>query len=238
MKRILLLGSQHGDELLGEQLYAYIKDNYSFLLTHVTYKLANPKAHNASLRYVETDMNRSYGQSHNRSYEEKRAKIILKYINDGSFDIILDLHTTKCIQQPSLIVASLNQANRQLVGAFDIKHVVVMRLELVHHSLIGVCPKAISFEVHASDVNNSLLRSICESLERYVQNRVCNRRRYLYEVKDVILKSSIPISSAVKLKNFNLSKYGFYPILTGDNTYKRDTNYLGFKSNKRRLTRL
>ena len=60
MKKILLLGSQHGNELLGEKLYQYMQTYRQELLPYVVFKIGNPEAHQKGVRYVESDMNRAY----------------------------------------------------------------------------------------------------------------------------------------------------------------------------------
>lgn len=52
MSKILLLGSQHGDELLGERLYEYLRGNRVELMPHVEYMVGNPGAHRHGYDYI------------------------------------------------------------------------------------------------------------------------------------------------------------------------------------------
>ena len=60
MKKILIIGSIHGNEVLGEKLYAFILKNYSELAKNVAFKIGNLKAHKLNIRYIDADMNRSF----------------------------------------------------------------------------------------------------------------------------------------------------------------------------------
>ena len=91
MKKILLLGSQHGNELLGEKLYKYIIKNRPELTNFVFYKVANLKAKRLGVRYIESDMNRSYNCGKD-TYEKRRATKIIEYIKANNFDLVLHMH--------------------------------------------------------------------------------------------------------------------------------------------------
>ena len=67
---ILLLGSPHGNEILGDVLYAYIQKHRRDLLPRVTFLIGNIKAKKAGVRYIESDLNRSYNNRRS-TYEER-----------------------------------------------------------------------------------------------------------------------------------------------------------------------
>ena len=229
--KILLLGSQHGNELLGEKLYEYIKINHPDLMPYITYKLANPRARQANLRYIDSDMNRSYDSTDMRSYEAQRARQVLDYINSKQFDLVIDLHTTRCIQPISIMVKHLNARNHSFIRASHIKHIVLMQHSLVNHSLIGVCTQAISIEVHDRKVETTLT-SLCDDLRRFMIVKPYSVDRQYYVIRNLIDKTELTKIQASRLVNFQKSEYGYYPILTGNNSYKKNTVYLGFKGEK------
>lgn len=228
MKKILIIGSQHGNELLGEALYKYIQSYRRNLLPNVTYKVGNPRAKKANVRYIESDLNRSYTTSRT-TYEERRADRIQAYIKKHNFDLVIDAHTTTCDQPPCFIVKSLHS---DYLGACFIEKVVIMHPDIVKPSLIGVCHQAVSIEVNKNAVTDQLLDALCDSLDAYCNGKTPYRNKTVYEIDDYITKSEISEKVAAKLTNFHKTTYGYYPVLVGENSYKKQTNYLGFKAYK------
>jgi|ERR1700741_803954 len=237
MKRILLLGSQHGNELLGEQLYGYIQRHCVTLLPHITYKVANPQAHRQNKRYIETDMNRSYVASP-VSYEERRAAKIMQYLQAKDFDLVLDLHSTACDQPPSILIRSVNLRNRDFLRASHIEHVVMMQHEIVKSSLIGNVEYAISMEVSNQQITDELLNKLTQDILRYVNGGLQPVQKDIYVVDRLVLKAEVSAVQAATLKNFRYSALGYYPILIGKNSYKKNTNYLGFAASVMERTRV
>lgn len=231
MNKILLLGSQHGNELLGERLYAHIVTHRPDLLPNVTFKKGNLRAYRQNVRYTESDLNRSYTGGHS-TYEERRAGTILKYIKTQEFDLVLDLHTTTCDQPPCLIVAGITDDNRQYVRASSIERIVHMNHEIVKTSLIGVYPKSVSIEVNAAQLTPKLMEQLVGDMDRYLHNTADKSVKTVYEIGGLLGKDEITPKQAAELRNFEFSPLGFYPILVGENSYKKYTKYLGFKAYK------
>src|SRR5688500_4098990 len=92
--RILIVGAQHGNEKLGPRLQRYLKNDKSGKFKNVDYLCGNPRALRADVRFIDTDLNRSYKPQTPITYEEKRAKKILKIIQQSQYDYVLDVHTT------------------------------------------------------------------------------------------------------------------------------------------------
>lgn len=237
MKKILLLGSQHGNEILGDTLYAYIKTHRRQLLPHVTFMTGNIRAKKANVRYIESDLNRSYTGSHS-TYEERRATRILRYITKYEFDLVLDLHTTTCEQPPCLIIPDITEELRSFLRASSITKIVLMKHDIVKTSLIGVCPQAASIEINKHQLDDSQIAALCDDIERFMHAKAHPAEKELYDISEPLKKSEISENDAARLKNFTVSKFGFYPILVGENSYKAQTNYLGFKSEVMRRSRV
>lgn len=227
--KILLLGSQHGNELLGEKLYAHIKNKRPDILPYVTHKNANLRARRQNVRYIESDLNRSYNGK-NTTYEERRARVILRYIQQQDFDLVLDLHTTTCKQIPCLITPGITPELQRFMRASSIETIVEMSHDIVKTSLIGVHRKSISVEVNRREITSELLESLCDDLLRFIQNRAHGLPKKIYKIDDLLHKKSITSVQAKTLKNFEYSPLGFYPVLVGENSYKKQTDYLGFKA--------
>jgi succinylglutamate desuccinylase len=229
MKKILILGSQHGNELLGEALYEYICSNRRELLPYVSYVVGNNKAKKHGVRYIESDLNRSYNGLRT-TYEERRATRILAYIKQNGFDLVLDMHTTTCDQPPCFIASSLEGETALFLRASSIERVVHMNHGIVRTSLIGVCPQALSIEVNRHSLDASLMSSLCHDLQRYIDGSDEHAEKLVYEIGDLLKKTELSEEEAGKLRNFQKSQYGFYPVLVGENSYKKQTAYLGFKA--------
>jgi hypothetical protein len=227
--KLLLLGSQHGNELLGERLYRRIKKYHPDVLEYLSFRIGNPKARRQGVRYIESDMNRSFEKKRD-TYEANRARKLLAYIDEQAFDLVLDLHTTACIQPPSFIVGSMSASVKTFIRASSIRRVVHMRHEIVHSSLIGTVPQAVSIEVSNSDVSTTLLDSLIKDIQRYITSRVFETEKSLYVVDQLLLKTEVTEIESTMLTNFQPSALGFIPILVGENSYKKNTPYLGFKA--------
>ena len=228
MNKVLLLGSQHGNELLGKQLHNYIKLSRSELLPHITYRVGNPRAYKKGVRFIESDLNRSY-TGYTTTYEEQRASKILSFIKKEQFDLVLDLHTTTCIQPPCFIVSHVTPLLKKYIGGSSILNIVEMSHSIVQTSLIGVCPQSISIEVN-EHIDNTLLQELCNSIECFLGNVRLGKTRKIYKVSELLRKQDISTQQASKLHNFTKNSAGFYPILVGENSYKKHTDYLGFKA--------
>ncbi len=237
MKKILILGSQHGNELLGEALYKHIRISRRGLLPHVSYLVGNIQAKRQGIRYVEADLNRSY-TGKKTTYEERRARNILTYIKKHAFDLVLDMHTTTCEQPPCFIAHSLNGDAGRFLRASSIERVVHMKHDIVSTSLIGVCPQAVSVEVDKHGLTAALMDELCDDIQRYIDGNAEYAEKLIYEINDLLKKTELTEKQAASLRNFQKSSYGFYPVLVGENSYKKQTAYLGFKSEVMRRSRV
>jgi hypothetical protein len=230
MKKILLLGGQHGNEPLGDILKAHIRRYAVDLLPYVTFKTANLKAKRAGVRYLESEINRSYDTELN-TYESRRAATILRFIRDGEYDLVLDLHTTNCIQPPSILIRSIASVNVDYLRATHIDKIIEMRHSIAETSLIGRHNDVVSVEVSNHDLHdNTIIKSLADDIRRYVHGQVFDDIKQLYTVDELLLKADA--DSRFTLVNFEMSAQGFIPILTGENSYKKNTDYLGFRTDK------
>lgn len=231
MSNVLILASQHGDEYSGEKLYSYIQDAHAELLPHITYILANPKARAQRMRFVETDMNRSYTNTAD-TYEQRQANKVMKLVDSLGVELVLDMHTTTVEQPPCLIVKSLSAANEPFLRATSIPTIVVMNNSIADSSINRALPQAISVEVN-ENVSDELLEELCQDIRRYLANEVSAVNKQVYEVTGLIDKKELAASDIKKLRNFEMSEYGYYPVLVGENSYSKFTNFRGFKASRR-----
>ena len=90
-----IIGGTHGNELVGIEVMRGLERKVPIGSIH-QYKtfLGNPKAYELKRRYVDSDLNRSFGKNGKAlGYEVDRSKDLQTQIV-GKFDFLLDLHTT------------------------------------------------------------------------------------------------------------------------------------------------
>lgn len=174
--KVLIIGATHGNELLGVKLYQRMLSKRLPMLEHIDFLIGNPRAFAAKKRYTDADLNRCYDGA-SQGYESLRAKEVCAYIEMTTPDLLLDMHTTNCIQPPCLIV---------------------------------------------------------DDISRYINHEAPHRDKELYEMYDKIYKRDVTVKEAHSFENFVPNALGFVPVMTGENSYKRQTDYLGFKTKRPR----
>lgn len=108
--KFAIVGGTHGNEPVGIKVMQEMQkeDSKKFLNSFEAF-LGNPKAYEIGKRYVDSDLNRSFGvNGESKGYERIRSSEMTKMIK-GKFDFILDLHTTTSNMGITLILTSLDQ---------------------------------------------------------------------------------------------------------------------------------
>jgi succinylglutamate desuccinylase len=92
---IAIIGGTHGNETVGiEVMKAFEKSKPEGCLHEFKTFLGNPLAFERGVRFVNSDLNRSFGKTGKSiGYEAGRTTVLQKEII-GNFDYLLDLHTT------------------------------------------------------------------------------------------------------------------------------------------------
>lgn len=88
--RILVIGGMHGNELLGVKLVQLLRQRP---LKNVEVLIANPSAVKAGERFIESDLNRSFGADFLGSLETQRAGYLKQVVKP--FDVVFDFHNTQ-----------------------------------------------------------------------------------------------------------------------------------------------
>lgn len=229
----ILLATQHGNERLGQRLYRFLQHKeHSDKYKDVDFLCGNPKAYRANVRYIETDLNRSYGAKKPNTYEEKRAKKVLTIINERHYDYVLDIHTSRSPCGSLLIVANLDTPVRDIIAATHMERVVVMPPHIATGSLIGNVANAVSFEYdrEIADTKETLIELVSVVDRLLVGTRETPSAKSVFFVDDII-KASTPINSYAK--NFEKCNLGFYPVLfrSSGGSYK---GYKGFVASRKK----
>jgi hypothetical protein len=106
-----------------------------------------------------------------------------------------------------------------------------MRHVIARSSLNDKHTGVVSVEISNHDLHDeAIIRSLTEDIRRYVHGRVFNGIKQLYTVNELLLKTDA--DPRIPLVNFEMSRQGFIPILTGENSYKKNTDYLGFRTDE------
>ena len=125
INKLAIVGGTHGNENTGVFLVNKLKNalpEYKGL--KLKYLLANPKAIKQTKRFIDYDLNRSFGikelQNMGRfEYELNRAKVInyeLGPKGDPKYDFIIDMHTTTSNMGVTVIFSEINAINLQLAS--------------------------------------------------------------------------------------------------------------------------
>ena len=113
LKKIIIVSGPHGNEINPIWAVKKFRDQNSSIDRHIEYKyiLGNPKAYKKGIRYVDTDLNRSFGllnKSTNRNlYEVKRANSLVDQYGMNGLEpcqIAIDLHTTTANMGTSIVM--------------------------------------------------------------------------------------------------------------------------------------
>ncbi len=225
--KVLIIGATHGDELLGTKLYPYILRKHPELLEYVDFIVGNPKAYAQKVRYTQSDLNRCYGKQ-GSTYEHARARYIAHYINITKPDLVLDMHTTTCIQPSCLIINDLAGAlKKRFLRASSID--ILLQVKPLH-DITSIKQNVIGYEIPKKCVSTQALEAICQDILRFSRNTTHTKTKQLYKMKDKIYKKDISNTVAKTFVNFEKHELGFIPIMTGENSYKKHTDYLGFKA--------
>lgn len=143
MKRVLVLGGMHGNELLGVQLVKLLKQRP---INGVDCIIANPRAVKAGVRFTESDLNRSFGSQFLGTYETRRAKYIKQLAS--RYDIVVDMHNTMTPgNNTSFIGVASGQDLLKLAGAVGLTNCI----EATYDCVNKVCPNALSIEISIGD---------------------------------------------------------------------------------------
>lgn len=232
--KILIIGTQHGNERLGPRLKRYIA-RYPERYPTVDYLCGNPRAFRANVRFIETDLNRSYDPDKGiaTTYEEKRAQKILRFIQRGSYDYILDVHTSRTDVDRFFLATSLNRGVSDVVAASVIPRLVIMPPHIADCSLIGQVPHAISLEYNQGLAKTQrALEEVVVLLDNLLENKRQGLSREIFYVRE---KIPMHVELRPHTPNFRLTRHGFYPVLVGPNTY---IGYQGFAAYHREAIRL
>lgn len=239
--RVLLNVCTHGDERIGLKVAKYFE---KFTPTRGTFliNIANKKAVEQRVRFVDTDLNRVFPGTATGDHEHTLAHTLTPLLK--AVELVIDVHSTRSGVDSALIIDGYDERLLPFVHAVSPKRVLVMNATK-SSSLISAATLGIAFE-YGKDTSITAYRGTVRGIERILAHLYMTPQRIQKKKKapvlyDVFGSIEKPAGFVVnkKIKNFELVKKGavigthpetnkklvatfdFYPILFGKNTYKK-----------------
>jgi len=207
MKNIHFVAGLHGNEYLPVLALAS---------KQIPFTVGNPKALAEGVRFIEVDLNKSFGKN-DGTYESDRAVTILDEISEET--TVVDFHTSDTADTPFVIVTDL--AMLPLARLTGIPHVVYMKHNIKEGYALINHRNGISIEVGKHKNSQSFQKTL-----EIVENLELNREHSL-EVYEVYGKINAPGA----YENFTLfqnADESFYPIFVGEQSY----DFIGLRTRK------
>ena len=164
IKNLALIAGVHGNELTPAYLVKYLQNSPNLIArsSFQSYSLiANPLALKQRVRYIDTDLNRCFNQKDLvnpdcQQYEQKRAKKIVKEIQEKSIDLLIDIHSTTSNMMLAIIYSNPHPWLLKLFTYLtkinpDVRLIYHPVSEEENHFLKGICPLAFTLEIGPID---------------------------------------------------------------------------------------
>ncbi|MEZ4753048.1 MAG: succinylglutamate desuccinylase/aspartoacylase family protein [Bdellovibrionota bacterium] len=187
----------HGNELTP---YLALKD------MKIPVVLGNPYAAFKRERYVDRDLNSSFGLD-GETYEEKRARDLLDIIPKDSH--VIDFHTFSCKSEPFAII--VDKEMLPLAKKTGIKKIVLMNHDIKKGGSLLSYRSGVSVEVGEHDTLESY------KLTQYVARSLLGVS-VDFEVE--VFETFGVIEEDREFHNFVYNEEGFIPVLAGEVAYK------------------
>jgi hypothetical protein len=179
----------------------------------INFELGNPRAYEENVRFVDQDLNASYGTNTN-TYESTRAEELLAQISPDAF--VIDFHTTSAKGPPFVILTDM--AMLPLAERTGLKHAVLMTHNIKNgHALINV-RDGISIEISGYDTQGSFDTTV--SIIDFLKSQKIGRLE-VYEVFGRIIEPG-------SYENFVVCDDGTIPVLVGEESY----DFIGLRARK------
>jgi succinylglutamate desuccinylase len=207
---------QHGNERFGLTIFEYI----SLHLTDfpgAKLILANEPAVEQNIRFIESDLNRSFPGSPNGTKEERLANELLREV--ANIPYLLDIHTTTSDIRMVPILTSLNDQTKHIINLTSSREVVLIEPPLSGHSLIGNISAGVSLEFgNLFSETQTALQETLSIIQGILHSTHVNPSpRELFRVDGNIPKSTPIPTDAANFKN--IDSLGVYPILLHEAAY-------------------
>lgn len=223
-RKIYVVAAIHGNELFGLKVLARLTAMQN---PNIILRIAHLEAIAKNVRYIESDLNRSFGADAKDSLETKLANRIKAEINKVNPDLIIDLHTSSVNVSRVGILAENNQLLVDITKHMGMEYAAVMPKNIAGQSLIGVCPeKSLCIELGRHLRSDALAKQLATQINTLANGdlSVLEQRIPLLFIERIIERSE---AIDLHLENyvFNERLKG-YPFLTGENNYDEHRGFL------------
>lgn len=211
-----IIGRLHGNEPLGEQaIELLLKKNID---AKVMYIIANEEAGAKNVRFIESDLNRSFPGKTDGSHEERLAARILEELKHCEF--VIDIHSTIAQTEPFIILTKDTQMHLKLANSMPLTKMVFIRGTLAKgNALIDHVRCGISIEFQKNTTPDSVAELAEQCIHSLKSDLTKFDRKEVFEVYDILLPKK-----GLRLTNFTettINGETFVPILFGEAEYKK-----------------
>lgn len=192
---VFVNGLTHGDEKMGKFVIDeldQLKIKSGTLITNI----ANEKAFEKGVRYIDFDLNRIAPGDKDGSYEEKVA-YYLSVIAE-KVDVFIDIHSTESTLKNSIIVHNLSNEVREIVNVINPETVLIMKVT-GDKVLLSKAKVGIAFE-YGNDNDQESINKVTEDIKKILS--------HLGMIEEVFVKD------VNETKIFSVEK--FFPKNEGD----------------------
>ncbi len=239
IKNIVIVGCLHGDEIIGKKVIEYLKD--MTFKKNVSFVLGNKKAISRGVRFITSDLNRSFpGKEKGGTYEEYVAFYLLQKIQNA--DMVIDIHATGSHFDSAVIVSDMSFSTKKILSLVPIRKVLVIRKNsfgngrgLIHHVKGGI---SVEYGYGKGSLNTQ--RALKDILQILINSGALGGKREIISKKVYEVKKEYRVPNGFvvskRLRDFKrvekgqflgkengeavYSKDYFYPVFLGEGKYE------------------
>lgn len=245
-----IVGATHGNES-GPAIIEKLKKELCLKKGSIKYIIANPEARKINVRFIDSDLNRSFPGKKNGNKEERLARQLIEIGKD--IDLLIDLHSCSMESKPFCIVRSFDGEDMKVAKMSGLPFIVVYPLvtqggaSFIDYVKCGVGmelglhgkKQTIYAGINAAKRILSLYPCINTSLQKQAQ--LSNKKQKILKVTGYLQKEKGVVMSN-KLQNFKLVKKGtviaskggkeiladrdFYPVLYKEKSYTTNNGWM------------
>lgn len=236
---VLFTVGVHGDEQLPVKV---VKTK----LKQDEYLICNKKALRNNIRFIKSDLNRSFPGKINGVFEEKLPIKLIPHIKDN---FVIDIHTARCKTEPFIILTKLSSKHFCLIKKTGLSKIVIMNQKFgAGKSLIDFAKVGISIE-SGSERSQKTIKVINQIIDTVKNTKKYNNQKFeIFKVFNILQKSNPKEFLNKKICSFkliqsdsqvtNLGKkfnFDFYPILARSRNYPNFLCLMAKKINYKKL---
>ncbi|WP_461537571.1 aspartoacylase [Spongorhabdus nitratireducens] len=245
IKNISIVGGTHGNEFLGPYLIHKLQNQKTFAASSipVDFLLANPEAHKKSVRFIDSDLNRSfsdeilqtqdvdsYTTGYTDSYEHQRAREINDLLGPKPVDdrFIIDLHSTTSNMGMTLIVREGQLLNLQAAAfvqqTYPEVRIIVSDSQRANGVLNSISHFGLAIEV--GPIPNGVIRQDLFDMTEQVIHKLVEFLQLSSEQQTSITSDELTVYQSIEKIPYPAGSSGNINAMVHQNLQDRDFEYL------------